>query len=78
MTTDFLLDVGQFISRNGNGYRSGAPSAEAEAIDAEIAEGMRCRRCGGRCTYAGCHQPHASYIALAVCTNPACGFENEF
>ena len=41
MTTDFLVHVGQFISRNGNGYRNGAPSAEAEAIDAEIASQMR-------------------------------------
>jgi len=56
-------------------YERGAPSEEAEMIDAEIAEKMECRKCGGSCHYSGWYRP-GSYIALAVCNR--CGHEMEF
>jgi len=57
-----------------HGYQFGAPSLEAEMIDMEQAEGMRCK-CGGRMRYAGFHR-EGSYIALAICDG--CGAEREF
>jgi len=58
-----------------DGYRHGAPNAEAGAIDRRIAENMNCRKCGGPCRYDAYHRPR-SYIALAVCK--VCGCEEEF
>ena len=48
------------------GYRIGAPSLEAEDIDAGVVERMRCRKCGGSMRYEGYHR-HNEYVALAVC-----------
>ena len=76
MTTDsrFLARLGRLMAST-DGYHPGAPSAEAEAIDSEIASKMQCRMCGGRCYYAPyCH--NNSYIALAICSD--CGFEQAF
>jgi len=56
------------------GYQFGAPSFEAEQIDAHQAEHMTCE-CGGECYYCGFHRV-GSYIALAVCRE--CGREREF
>ena len=76
MITDsrFLARLGRLMAST-DGYHPGAPSAEAEAIDSEIASKMRCRMCGGRCHYKAHHRP-GSYIALSVCT--VCGFEQAF
>ena len=52
------------------GYRIGAPSQEAEDIDAQIAERMRCRRCRGPMRYEGYYKRNGrtcEYVALAVC-----------
>ena len=68
-----------FTQMIAQGYRFGAPSAEAEEIDAQIASGIRCPKCGGTTHYEGYHRQgrgHPSYIALAVCNR--CGHETEF
>jgi hypothetical protein len=54
------------------GYRFGAPSEEAADIDAQVAERMRCRKCGGPMHYEGYHRSYGAYseyIALAVCNH---------
>ena len=56
-------------------YKPIAPSPEAEQIDAEIVEEMRCRHCGGQLRYEP-YTAQGSYIALAVCVD--CGREVEF
>jgi len=56
------------------GYKVVWRPTEAQMIDAEIAERMTCRRCGGPCRYEG-YQRNGSYIALAVCK--WCGREEE-
>jgi len=58
------------------GYRYGAPSLEAMDIDAPIAEGTPCPKCGGQMHYEAYTSPTGSYIALAVCNQ--CGNEVEF
>jgi len=58
-----------------DGYKHGAPTLEAEAIDMEVVASMKCRRCGGRCTYDGWHTS-GSYVAMAICQE--CGHEEEF
>jgi hypothetical protein len=63
----------------GQGYQFGAPSAEAEEIDTQVAEGLRCRKCGSSMRYEGYHKNsggYAEYIALAVCNE--CGYEVSF
>jgi hypothetical protein len=63
----------------GQGYRFGAPSAEAEEIDTQVAEGLKCRKCGGPMRYEGYHKNsggYVEYIALAVCNR--CGYEVAF
>ena len=57
------------------GYHFGAPSQEAEDIDAQIAARMKCRKCGGGMRYAGYHR-QGEYLALAVCDD--CGHEIAF
>ena len=58
-------------------YKHGPPSADAEAIDAPIAEAMTCRVCGSSCHYDAYHNPKTgSYIALAICDG--CGKEYAF
>ena len=58
-----------------DGYRFGAPTVEADRGDAEIAERMKCKKCGSPMHFEGYHTEH-SYIALAVCNR--CGMEVEF
>ena len=58
-----------------DGYRPGAPSAEAEAIDSDVVGGMRCRKCGGQCYYESFSR-QGSYRAFAICLD--CGYEEEF
>ena len=58
-----------------DGYRHGAPSAEAEAIDAQVAEESPCRECDGPCYFEPFSKP-GSYHAFAVCL--VCGHEEEF
>jgi hypothetical protein len=58
-----------------DGYKLDAPTVEADQGDAEVVEGMRCRRCGGKMHFEGYHTD-TSYIALAVCNE--CGKEVEF
>jgi hypothetical protein len=61
------------------GYHFGAPSQEAEEIDTQVAEGLRCRKCGGSMRYEGYHKNdggYAEYIALAVCNR--CGYAVAF
>ena len=56
------------------GYQPGAPTAEAEAIDVEVAQAHPCPKCGGRMHYDGYHRQHrgcTEYVALAVCSK--CG-----
>lgn len=66
-----MYDPKDFLAQ---GYRPGAPTMEAQMIDAEIAEGVKCRECGGDCHYEAWHKL-GSYIALAVCK---CGNAEEF
>lgn len=66
MTLHELLDTG---------YRQRQPAGTCYQIDAEIAFGMYCPKCGARCVYEGWHK-NGSYIALAVCRD--CGHEEEF
>jgi len=61
------------------GYHLGAPSQEAEDIDAQVAEGLKCRKCGSPMRYEGYHRRtngYCEYVALAVCTH--CGHEVAF
>jgi predicted RNA-binding Zn-ribbon protein involved in translation (DUF1610 family) len=61
------------------GYHPGAPTAEAEAIDAEVAEAYPCPKCGGQMYYDGYHRQYngyTEYVALAVCNS--CGHEISF
>ena len=61
------------------GYHFGAPSQEAEDIDAQVAARMKCRKCGGSMHYEGVHKNGSSYteyVALAVCDD--CGYEIAF
>ena len=56
------------------GYRPGAPTPEAEAIDVEVAQAHPCPKCGGPMHYEGYHRQYrgyTEYIALAVCNH--CG-----
>jgi hypothetical protein len=59
----------------GQGYRFGAPSAEAEEIDVQVAQNMKCRKCGGPMRYEGYHR-QGEYVALAICIR--CGHETAF
>jgi DNA-directed RNA polymerase subunit M/transcription elongation factor TFIIS len=62
-----------------DGYRFGAPSHEAEDIDAQVVKRMRCPKCHGKMHYEGYHKPsrdHTEYVALAVCN--ACGHTISF
>ncbi len=63
------------LDLTNDGYRPGAPSAEAEAIDAQVAEDSPCRECDGPCYYKAFSKP-GSYRAFAICLN--CGHEEEF
>ena len=61
------------------GYHPGAPTPEAEAIDAEVARAQPCPECGGRMRYEGYHRHsngYLEYVALAVCSS--CGHEISF
>jgi len=70
--------VHSFTQMIAQGYRFGAPSAEAEEIDAQIASGIECPKCGRSMHYEGYCRSNGklSYIALAVCNG--CGHEIEF
>jgi len=59
-----------------DGYRAVWRPSDAQRIDEEIAERMRCPKCGGPCRYEGWENGKGSYIALAVCRR--CGYEQEF
>ena len=50
------------------GYRFGAPSWEAEEIDAQATQGMKCPKCDGPMHYEGYHN-RTEYVALAVCND---------
>jgi len=58
-----------------SGYCPGGFTAEIEFGDAEIAEQMRCPKCGGTMHFEAFHTP-TSYVALAVCN--ICDYEQEF
>ena len=61
------------------GYRPGAPTPEAEAIDVEVAQAHPCPKCGGQMRYEGYHRHsngYTEYVALAVCND--CGHEISF
>ena len=58
-----------------DGYRHGAPSAEAEAMDGAEARRMTCQACGAPCRFDAYHRP-GSYIALAICVD--CGYVEAF
>jgi C4-type Zn-finger protein len=61
------------------GYHFGAPTQEAEDIDTQVAEGLRCPKCGGSMHFEGYHKNsggYAEYIALAICNR--CGYEVSF
>jgi transcription elongation factor Elf1 len=64
-----------FAQMAAEGYRFGAPSQEAEDIDAQVAEHMNCGKCGSSMRYEGYYKLH-EYIALAVCNR--CGHQVEF
>lgn len=57
------------------GYHFGAPSWEAEEIDAQVAQGLKCPKCGGPMHYEGYHK-RTEYVALAVCNN--CHYRRAF
>ena len=62
-----------------SGYKPGAPTLEAEAIDSEIAESRPCPSCSGQMRYQGYHRHYngyTEYVALAVCNN--CGRKISF
>ena len=68
-----------FEQMMARGYHVGAPSQEAEAIDAQVAERQRCPKCGGSMRYEGYHKRsrgYREYIALAVCNH--CGHVASF
>lgn len=51
-----------------DGYKSIAPSEEAERIDMEIVKRMKCSKCGGNMRYEPYYnEKTGSYIAIAVC-----------
>ena len=61
------------------GYKAGAPTMEAEAIDAQIAESRPCPSCDGQMRYQGYHRHYngyTEYVALAVCNT--CGRKISF
>jgi hypothetical protein len=61
------------------GYRFGAPTQEVEEMDAQVAEGQPCPRCGGPMHYEGYHRQSrgcCEYVALAVCDQ--CGYDLAF
>jgi hypothetical protein len=61
------------------GYQPGAPTPEAEDIDAHIAESQPCPKCSGPMHYEGYHRRYngyTEYVALAVCNR--CGYEVSF
>jgi hypothetical protein len=62
------------------GYQWGAPTSEAENIDADVAASMTCRECGREgMTYDGRHRytPWGlEYVATAECLQ--CGARVEF
>ena len=63
----------------GEGYRPGAPSQEAQEIDAQVAGSWPCPRCRGPMHYEGFHRTfngYTEYVALAVCSR--CGREISF
>ena len=57
------------------GYTPGAPTQQAEEIDAAVAERTPCRRCGGTMYSQGYHK-EGSYIVFAHCR--LCGYAVEF
>ena len=57
------------------GYHVGAPSQDAEEMDAEVVESLKCPNCGGPMRYEGYHR-QGEYVALAVCS--CCGYELAF
>ena len=68
-----------FTQMVADGYRLGAPSEEAADIDTQVAERMRCRKCGGPMHYQGYHKRsgiRCEYVALAVCNR--CGHTTSF
>ena len=71
-----MYSIEQVVSKS---LHYGAPSQEAEQIDAEMAVRMTCRKCGGSMHYEGYHKnggSYVEYVALAVCNK--CGHEVAF
>ena len=71
-----MLTLTQLVA---GGYQPGAPTAEAEAIDAEVAGAYPCAQCGGQMHYEGYHRHrngYTEYVALAVCDD--CAHEISF
>ena len=64
-----------FAQMVAQGYRFGAPTQEAEDIDAQVAERLKCRKCCGPMHYEGYYRP-GEYVALAVCDH--CGVVQAF
>ena len=67
-----MHSYGDMLAR---GYRLGAPTLEAERIDSQVAQAIRCHQCGGTMHYEGFHRP-GEYHALAVCNK--CGYAMAF
>ena len=64
-----------FAQMVAQGYRFGAPTQEAEDIDVQVVERLKCPRCKGSMHYEGYHR-RGSYVALAVCDH--CGWDQAF
>jgi formamidopyrimidine-DNA glycosylase len=71
-----MFTIAQMVAQ---GYRFGAPTQQVEEMDAQVAEGQKCRKCDGPMHYEGYHRRTrgwCEYVALAVCNS--CGHELAF
>ena len=71
-----MHSIAQMVAQ---GYRFGAPTQEVEEMDAQVVEGLECRKCGSSMHYEGYHKNgggYSEYVALAVCNG--CGYEVAF
>ena len=58
------------------GYKHGAPSIQAHAIDSEVCRESTCPKCGRVGMNYEPYLTQTSYRPFAVC--PGCGFQEEF
>ena len=71
-----MPDIAVMVAQD---YHFGAPTQEAEEMDAQVVEGLKCRKCGVSMHYEGYHRQsrgYSEYVALAVCDD--CGYELAF